>query len=156
MASVYLETTIPSYLTANLSRDLRIAAHQEITHEWWQKERDRFDLYISDTVVEEISLGNPEMIERRKEILKDITTLKLNRNVFDLFQEYSKRLGLPEKAKADLYHIAFAVQYKIDYLLTWNCSHIANGVVIQKLVKINNEMGLFIPLILTPEELLSD
>jgi len=154
MPTVYVETTIPSYLAAHPSRDLIIAAHQQITHEWWRVARSRFDLYISEAVLEEIRAGEPDAIVRRLQIVEGLPVLQLNDDVRTLVHEYDRRLGLVGRARADLPHFAFAVAYETDYLLTWNCSHIANGEIIRRLLEANAELNRFTPLIVTPEEIL--
>lgn len=149
MESVYIETTIISYLVAYPGRDLIVSAHQQITKEWWGVAQERFKLYISEAVLEEISLGDPIAAVRRQEIVQGLPVLELNKNVRKLVRNYEKNLGLPSKAKADLLHIAFAVEYEMDYLLTWNCSHIANGEVIRRLMTTNQRLKKSSPLILT-------
>jgi hypothetical protein len=88
------------------------------------------------------------------EIVKDLPILELNDDVRQLTRIYDQRLGLPPKAKADLLHISFAVSFEVDFLVTWNCAHIANGEVVRKLLHTNRELERNTPLILTPEELL--
>jgi hypothetical protein len=155
MATVYLETTIPSYLAADPSRDLIVAAHQQITHEWWRDAPERFELAISEAVLDEIQMGDRALVARRLTFVDEATILPFNQTVQSLIETYSKKLGLTGKARLDVPHFAFAVAYEIDYLVTWNCAHIANGIVIQRLRCINEAMGLWMPLIVTPEELLS-
>jgi hypothetical protein len=154
MPTVYLETTIPSYLAAQPSRDLIIAAHQQITHEWWHNARDRFELYVSEAVLGEIRAGDPEAAARRLEILRGLPVLAMNDDVRTLVHEYDRRLGLVGGARADLPHFAFAVAYEVDYLLTWNCSHIANGEIIRRLIHANAALNRWTPLVVTPEEIL--
>jgi hypothetical protein len=153
MLNAYLVTSIPSYLAAYPSRDLIVAAHQQITHEWWHNARHHFNFYISEAVLEELRKGDPEAAERRLKIVENISVLQLNENVSSLVRIYDKKLGLSGSAKADLPHFAFTVAYKMDYLITWNCSHIANGEIMRRLLDINLELGLFLPLIVTPEEI---
>ena len=154
MESVYLETTVVSYLVAYPSRDLIVSAHQQITREWWDMVKNRFDIFISEAVIEEISAGDKNAATRRLKIVQGLPILELSENVRKLVRIYEKNLGLPERARADLVHIAFAVAYEMDYLLTWNCSHIANGEVIRRLFQLNQGIKRETPLILTPEELL--
>ncbi|REJ86766.1 MAG: DNA-binding protein [Planctomycetota bacterium] len=154
MPSLYLETTIPSYLAAFPSRDLIIAAHQQMTHEWWRTASDRFDLYISEAVLDEIHAGDRDAADRRKQLVDGLPILELSDDVAALVDSYDDRLGLLGRARADLLHIAFAVAYEMDYLVTWNCRHIANGETIRRLVDANTELGRFTPVIVTPEELL--
>lgn len=154
MPSVYLETTIPSYLAAHPSRDLIIAAHQQITHDWWRSARHRFDLYISEAVLDEIQAGDAEAAARRLENVEGVPILEFSHDVNALVVAYDDRLGLVGRARADVVHIAFAVAYEMDYMVTWNCRHIANGVMIRRLADANTELGRATPVIVTPEELL--
>ena len=154
MKTVYLETTIPSYLAAKPSRDLIVSAHQQVSHQWWDHAKGRFRVVISEAVLEEIRMGDPQVSERRRSIVRGLEILALTDDVRQLVHIYQEELQLPQKAEADLLHIGFAVSYKVDYLLTWNCKHIANGEVIQRLLNTNQKLNRFTPLILTPEELL--
>ena len=153
MPTVYLETTIPSYLAGRPSRDLIIAAHQQITHDWWNQAQAKFQLFISEAVLEEIRSGDPEVAARRLEIVEGLPVLAIRSDVRDLVRIYHEQLGLPPQAGADAVHIALAVAYELDYLVTWNCKHIANGQVIHRLLKLNQKLGRATPVILTPEEL---
>ena len=153
-SSLYLESTIPSYLAAHPSRDLIVAAHQQITHDWWQQARRNFDLYISEAVLEEIHAGDADAASRRQSFVEGLSILALTDEVAALAEEYHSRLGLPPGAQLDGVHLAYAVVYEIGYLLTWNCKHLANGVIIQRLQTINLSLGCFTPVIVTPGELL--
>jgi hypothetical protein len=123
---VYLETTIPSYLTSSPSRDLVKAAHQQITREWWQ-DRARFDLYISQVVLREASGGDAEAARLRLEVLRGIPVLALSPAASRLAQQLVEQGALPGNAAVDSLHIAIAVVNGMDYLLTWNCTHIASA-----------------------------
>ena len=155
MSTVYLETTIPSYLVAHPSRDLVTAAHQQVSHEWWDTARERFDLYVSEAVLDEIRAGDPDFAARRLELVAELGVLSLTDDVASLIRAYHRRLGLVGSATADLPHFAYAVAYHMDYLVTWNCRHIANGQVIRRLAVVNGELGRQTPVIVTPEELLT-
>ena len=154
MASVYLETTIPSYLAAYPSRDLIIAAHQQITHDWWRDARDRFDLYISEAVLNEIRVGDADAAARRLEFVEGLPVLELNDDVRNLVHEYDERLGLLERGRADLPHFAFAVGYEMDYLVTWNCRHIANATMRSQIERVCRNAGYEPAIICTPDELM--
>jgi predicted nucleic acid-binding protein len=154
MATAYVETTIPSYLTSRSSRDLVIAAHQQLTQEWWDGARQEFELVISQAVVDEIRAGDISLSARRLEIIRELPVLGLNDAVRSLAGTYSKGLGLHPGAATDVLHIAYAVAYEVDYLVTWNCRHIANGHVIRRLQQINRKAEMTTPVIVTPEELL--
>lgn len=154
MARLYLETSVISYLAALPSRDLIVAAHQQISHVWWPRARERFEVLISEAVLEEIRAGNPQAAARRLELVEDVPVLEVNADVRSLVRWYDENLGLRGRARADLPHFAFAVAYDLDYLVTWNCSHIANGEVIQRLQELNRSARRSTPVIVTPEELL--
>ena len=124
---VYLETTIPSYLTARPSRDLVTAAHQQITREWWDTRRHAFDLFVSQMVIDEASAGDPEAATRRLEIVVLLPLLDPQAEGIALAQMLIDHIPLPPGAAADALHIAIAVVNGMDYLLTWNCTHIANA-----------------------------
>jgi len=152
--SIYLETTVVSYYTSKPSRDIVALAHQEITRQWWPIAIRRYDIFISEVVTEEASFGDPEAAKRRLEELKDFPHLELNDKVEEMAQVYMERLNIPEKSFRDAAHLAIACVHNIDYLVTWNCAHLANGEVIKKLMKINESIGIHTPIICTPEELM--
>jgi len=154
MASAYLETTIPSYLTSRPSRDLVIAAHQQLTHDWWRGARRDLELVVSEAVLAEIREGDSDFADQRLKIVQELPVLSLNGDVRTLVKVYARGLGLHPEAAADVLHIAFAVAYEVDYLVTWNCKHIANGHVIRRLQEINTKERRATPVIVTPEELL--
>lgn len=150
---VYLETTIPSYLTSSPSRDLVKAAHQQITREWWQ-DRARFDLYILQVVLKEASGGDAEAARLRLEALRDIPVLALSPAASRLAQQLVQQGALPENAAVDSLHIAIAVVNGMDYLLTWNCTHIASAAMRHTIEAICRANGYETPVLCTPEELM--
>jgi hypothetical protein len=151
---VYRETTIPSYLMARPSRDLITAAHQQITREWWETRRQDFDLFISQMVIDEASAGDQEAAARRLEILATLPLLDPGDEAAELAQALIEHIPLPESAAADALHIAIAVVNGMDYLLTWNCTHIANAALRGKIEAVCRRQGFEVPIICTPEELL--
>ena len=120
-AKVYIETTIVSYLTARPGSDLIIAAHQQITRDWWQNRRACFDLFISQAVIEEASAGDPQAAADRLQVLAQIRVLGLNESALQLARALVAKGPLPEKAAVDALHIALATVHGMDYLLNWNC-----------------------------------
>lgn len=150
--TVYVETTVPSYLTAWPSRDLVRAAHQQITREWWNH-RDEFDLYLSRLVVQECEGGDAQAASDRIAALKGIPLLAQGPEVSALAESLMRDVPLPEKAAADSLHIATAAVHRMKYLLTWNCAHIANVVLRRKIEAVCRAAGFEPPLICTPEEL---
>ncbi len=152
--TVYIETSVISYYTSDPSRDLIIAAHQQITYEWWKDILPLVEPYISQAVIEEISRGDLIYSKKRLKSVKDFSILELLPNVNRIAQKYIKALQLPSSAEADAYHLAVAVYHGIDYIISWNCKHIASGRVRRILENLNSEMAIITPVICTPEELL--
>ncbi len=150
---VYLETTIPSYLTAWPSRDLIRTAHQQITREWWQH-RHQFDLYVSQVVLREARGGDEAAAAQRLEALEGVAVLQLNDAARSLARDLVEQGPLPEKAAVDALHIAVAVVSGMDYLMTWNCTHIANAKMRNKIEALCRSSGYEPPVICTPEELM--
>lgn len=152
--SVYIETTVISYLTAWLSRDLIRAAHQQITQEWWHNRRNDFELFVSAFVIKEASAGDTEASGERLKILENIPLLDVNSEVENLAKDLIIQKALPEKSATDALHISVASVYGIDYLLSWNCKHIANAEMQDAIKKVCEENGCKFPKICTPEVLL--
>jgi predicted nucleic acid-binding protein len=153
---LYLETTIPSYLTSRPSRDLIIAGHQQITREWWERRRDAFQLYLSQLVIDEASAGDPAAARERLETLRDLPLLDITPEVTELASRILASGKIPRKAAADAAHIAIAAVHGMDFLVTWNCVHIANATNARALARICREHGLDCPVIRTPEELMGE
>jgi predicted nucleic acid-binding protein len=151
---LYLETSVISYLVGRLSKDMIILFRQLITREWWDKEHDKFDLYVSSFVREEIAKGDVRLREVRLNIIKDITQLGHNKKIATIAEQYIEFLKLPPKATIDAFHLATASYYEMDYLLTWNLTHLANRIFVRKYEEKNSELGLSSPVICTPEDLL--
>ena len=155
-ATVYLETTVISYLTAWRSRDLVMAAQQQITEEWWNFCRAKYDLYVSQIVIREAGGGDPSAAKRRLEVLEDIPLLDVTQEVQHFALELLQKVPLPERAEADALHIALAVVHGMHYVLTWNCRHIANAALRPRIESVARMAGYQPPVICTPQELLED
>ncbi len=154
--SVYIETTIPSYLTAWRSPELLMAANQEATRKWWDESRAKFELFISELVIDEISNGDPDAVKRRMTVVEDLPELALTDKAEALAAKLLLGAALPQKAKADALHIAIATVHGVDYLLTWNCTHIANAIMRPKIESICRAAGYEPPVICTPPELVEE
>jgi hypothetical protein len=152
--TVYIETSILGYLTARSSRDLVVAANMEITREWWDRRSSEFQLYSSQAVIKEAALGDTLIATQRLEIVRNLALLDLNQSVLDLAEQFLERSNLPAKADIDAVHIATATIHRMDYLLTWNCKHIANAQIQRKLAEISINLGYELPILCTPYELL--
>ncbi|MCT7972103.1 type II toxin-antitoxin system VapC family toxin [Laspinema olomoucense] len=154
--TVYIETSILGYLTARSTKNLIIAANMEITRDWWERRRNAFTLYTSEAVLEEVAQGDPAIAAQRLEILDNFPLLTLNQAVESLAAQFLDRSNLPPKAKIDAIHIAAATVHGMDYLLTWNCKHIANAQIQGKLAEISLDCGYVLPVLCTPNELMGD
>jgi hypothetical protein len=153
-STVYIETTIISYLTAWPSRDVIRLSHEMLTRDWWAKHRHSFELYASDFVIEEASRGDPAAAAKRIEALANVPLLPINQSTTELAQRLAVSLALPSRARLDAAHVAISAVYGMTFLLTWNCTHLANGVLADKIDRTCLEAGFRAPRILTPELLM--
>ncbi|NEQ89158.1 MAG: type II toxin-antitoxin system VapC family toxin [Moorea sp. SIO2I5] len=154
--TVYIETSIIGYLTARSSNNLILMANVEATREWWDTRRTLFSLYISQVVLDEVGRGDPEIANRRLELLSNFPLLEVNEAAQNLGAKFISKSNLPPKATDDALHIALATVYGLDYLLTWNCKHIANAQIQKKLAQISFDAGYELPTICTPYELMGE
>ncbi|MEX0725101.1 MAG: type II toxin-antitoxin system VapC family toxin [Planctomycetaceae bacterium] len=155
-STVYLETSIVGYLASRPSRDLITAANQQLTREWWDAHRERYELYVSETVIAECSAGDSTAAQERLEAIRDIPILDVTEAAETLASELIKRIPLPKNAEVDALHIAVAAVNGIEYLLTWNCTHIANASFQSRIEMICRSAGLEPPTICTPQQLMED
>lgn len=152
LQSVYLETTIPSYLASRPSKDLILAGEQLLTHEWWETKRNDFHLFISELVLDEASAGDQGAAQRRLAAIKDIDVLVADESTLNLAKALINSGLIPPKAAADATHVAIASRYEIDLLLTWNCRHIANAQILKALSRVVEDNGYTLPVVCTPIE----
>lgn len=154
MESVYIETTVISYLVSRPSRDILVAAHQQTTNEWWTSRRHEFECFISQVVIDEIQAGDIEAAEKKMEEIGDFAVLEATIEAERLTEAIVEGGAIPKRAVRDAAHITIAAVNNIDYLLTWNCSHLANAQIIRRVSVICNSEGYSMPVICTPEELM--
>jgi predicted nucleic acid-binding protein len=152
----YLETTVVSYLTARASRDLIVAAHQKLTRVWWERRRKRFELYCSQLVIREAAAGDTRAARRRLEVLEPLPLLEITDAAGQLARDLVTEAPIPKRALEDALHIALATVHGMDYLLTWNCKHIANAEIRNAVTAVCGAHGYEPPVICTPEELMGD
>jgi predicted nucleic acid-binding protein len=153
---VYIETSVVSYLKAWPSRDVVILGHQHTTREWWEKYRDNFDVYTSELVVIEAGAGDEEAARERLEALAILPVLAISPEAKTLAKRLIKEGAFPTNAEADAYHLAIAATNGLDYLLTWNCRHLANATMRPIIEDVCRDAGVEPPLICTPDELLAE
>ena len=150
---VYLETSVVSYLTARPSKNVIEAGHQQSTYQFWNR-RDNFDLYVSELVLTECAAGDPDAAGNRLAALRGIKLLDITMYCIELAKDLVAAGIVPAKASEDALHIAIATVHFSDYLLTWNCRHIANPEIQAQIANKFQAKGLFLPFICTPEELM--
>ena len=156
MKTVYVETSVISYLASAPSRDLRVAAWQQITAQWWEQEKSRYELFASELVLAEAAAGDQNAAQRRLDKLVGIPNLKVSDEAKVLAARLISDGGMPARAEADALHVAIANVHAIDYLLTWNCRHIDNAATKPVVRAICAIAGYACPEICTPLELLSE
>jgi predicted nucleic acid-binding protein len=154
-APTYLDSNVISYLTAWPSRDVVSLAHQQLTREWWDRQRHGFELHASELVLFEIGRGDPTAAQARLEFVRHLPILRITPEARVLADQIFRATTLPDKAAADALHIALAAVSGMDFLLTWNCTHIANGVVLKIVNAVCRDHGYEPPIVCTPEELLA-
>ena len=148
--SLYLESTVPSYLTAKESTDVIKAARQSITKMFWEQEKVKYRLVISQYVINECKLGDPVAAQKRLELIANIPVLEETESVSSLADIYQDLLRIPDKAKTDCFHLAICVVAKVHFLLSWNCTHLGFNAYL-KIREYNEKHGYWTPLLVTPE-----
>jgi hypothetical protein len=156
MKRAYIETSLISYLTARPSRDLIVAARQQITLEWWERRRRDFKLVTSQVVLDEASRGDADAARLRLALLEGVALLQVTPEAEELAHAIIVEGVLPDRAFADALHIAVATVHEVDYLITWNCAHIANAEILPRIGQTCATFGFRLSFICTPDELLGD
>ena len=149
----YLETSVISYATGRLSRQLMVAAQQQYTTEWLVGAADCFDLYVSEVVVVEAAQGAPEAVTRRIALIQQYAAIGMSNDAEHLAAELIRRHSMPTRARTDALHVAIAAVSAMDYLVTWNCTHINNAAMRPRIERCCAELGYHCPVICTPLEL---
>jgi predicted nucleic acid-binding protein len=152
--SVYLETSIVSYLAGRRSRDVIVSARQRLTHTWWRTRRAAFDVYISQAVLDEVRAGDAEAARKRLALASELAILDMSPAVTNLATALIAGVPLPAKAAADAVHIAVAAYHGVQFLLTWNSTHMANAELRPRIEQVCREGGYEPPILCTPDELM--
>ena len=152
--TIYIETSVISYAIARYSRDLVITAHQQVTRDWWDLALPKYEAFVSPIVIDEISRGDAEAAQLRLNKVSSFLILEIVPEVRRLADAYFKAIQVPEKARADTYHLALTAWHGIDFLASWNCTHIVNGGIKMIIEQVNADFGIRTPIICTPEELM--
>ena len=155
METVYIETTIVSYLVADPSQDILKVAKQQATRDWWQQ-RNRYLCVVSQEVLDEASEGDAEQARRRLAALTGLQRLAITGEVRALAENFMASGAMPAKAARDAVHLAVATVFGADILLSWNCRHLVNRHILRRLEEVAGQQGLRLPLVCMPLELLED
>ena len=151
--SVYIESSVISYLVARPSRDVVVAAHQAITEAWWQSQRAEFDLFVSSLVIQEISRGDAAASEKRLQAVDNIPLLATSPEAQRLAEDLLAKGAVPANSEEDALHIAIAAAGGIEFLLTWNFKHINNAQTKAVITTVVESHGFACPILCSPEEL---
>jgi hypothetical protein len=154
--SVYIETSIVSYLAARPSRDPVTLRNQQLTHAWWNSRRQDYALFTSQSVIDEAAVGDPQMARARLALLAIIPVMKVGDPEILLARALQHQVPLPQRAKGDAMHIAAAATRGIDYLLTWDRKHIANPRLEARIGRILLAHGYAPPMLCTPDDLMEN
>ena len=152
--TVYIETSVVSYLAARPSRDVVIAAYQQVTREWWSNARERFELVSSELVAKEARAGDADAARARVELLESVTLLDVTEDAVELTRKLLDLGAVPRRAADDAAHIAIAVTNGVDYLTTWNFRHIVNAAMRPRIEHVCLSAGYQPAIICTPSELI--
>jgi hypothetical protein len=152
--TVYLDTTIPSFLTAWASHNPERARKQRVTREWWELHRWQFDIRISEHVRSEADKGDARAARERREVLQSLKEVEPKLGAEELANALMKGCGLSEKTRIDARHVALAAAHSLQFLLYWNCRHMANDVLRPKMMHICIKAGYDCPRIVTPDEIM--
>jgi predicted nucleic acid-binding protein len=151
--TVYIETTIVGHLTSRVPKDPIVAGQMLQTRKWWKEESSRFELFTSQIVLNEISRGDPKAAAERMAAIAAVPLLSIPESIWELADELLARGALPARARTDAVHVAIAATNAVQYLLTWNCRHLANADLRARIEEVCRERGHSSLKICTPFEL---
>ena len=154
MQIVYIETSIVSFLRENPAASTTSVERQALTRRWWNLQRHHYELVTSQYVLDEANMGSATLANERLRHLAGIPLLPLNERIDELAAEIVARAILPAEAIVDALHIACAAVSQVDYLLTWNCTHIANPMILPRVFRTLDDFALPFPVICTPKDML--
>lgn len=154
--TLYIETSIVSYLAARPSRDPVTLRNQQLTHAWWNERRHEFQLFTSRAVLDEIDRGDPVMAARRMALLASVPVMELHHPELLLARTLQQQLPLPPRAREDALHIAAAATHGMVYLLTWDRKHIANPRLEARIRRILLAYEYVAPVMCTPQDLMEN
>ena len=151
---VYIETTIPSFYYTE-RQDVESQARMHWTRRWWKEFSSEFFLISSAAVIAELSRGVSDQVQPRLELLQSVRLVPINEEVETIARIYIDKQVMPRDPQGDALHLAVAAFHKADFLLTWNCVHLANPNKFQQIRLLNFDLGLTSPTLTTPLNFLS-
>jgi len=154
-SKVYIETTIPSFYYEDRT-DAAAIARRDWTQQWWNNKRQNYELLTSIAVLNELQSGDYSKKENCLNLLSQLFLITVEQEIIDIVQVYIKHKVMPCDPVGDALHLALASYHKCDFLLTWNCKNLANANKFGHIRQINGLLGLYVPSIVTPLELLED
>ena len=152
---VYIETTIASYYF-EIRPEPEMVARRNWTREWWESERERYELVTSAAVLEELERGEYPVRSNALALLRDLPLVANVPEIIPIVNAYVARHVMPADPRGDALHLALASYHRCHFLLTWNCRHLANANKFEHIRHVNAELGLYSPILATPVELLED
>jgi predicted nucleic acid-binding protein len=152
MKSVYIETSIPSFYHET-REEPEMVARRHWTRHWWDQCASRYDLVTSEGVVAELQEGEYKTQAAAVDLVANLPQLEVVNDIADIIDVYLANHLMPKERLGDALHLALASFHKCDFLLTWNCSHIANANKFEHIRIVNTRLGLFVPALVTPMEL---
>ncbi len=153
MKKVYIESSVISYITAKPSRDLIVLARQALTIEWWESKRNKYEIYISELVLQEIASGDPVAAQKRLDVVSDVQNLEITLAAKELANILISEGAVPKNSLEDALHISTVAVQGVEYLLTWNFKHINNASTRSKITHVIENFGYISPILCSPEEL---
>jgi hypothetical protein len=155
LLKVYIETTIPSFYH-EVRTDIDSLARKNWTQHWWDFKRGEYDLVTSEAVIRELENGDYPSKKKALALLEGLPILEINYDILELVETYIARKLMPAEPAGDALHLALASYYGCDFLLTWNCRHLANPRIFQHIRRINVMLNVFVPVLITPIEFLEE
>ena len=150
---VYIETTIPSFYYETRT-ETEMVAMREWTQNWWDNQQHHYDLVTSIPVIEELENGDHPSKQATLELISKLPILPIHEEIEEVVEEYVTHYIMPNEPKGDALHLALASYHHCHFLLTWNCAHLANANKFEHIRHINTMLGLYVPILTTPYELL--
>ncbi len=156
-SKVYIETSIPSFYNEDRTEP-EVVARREWTKEWWDHQRDKYIVVTSPAVLDELgsSVYPQDKREKALNMINDLPLISIEPEIIEIVQVYIQHKVMPEDPVGDALHLALASYHKCDFLLTWNCKHLANANKYPHIRRVNTMLGLYVPLLVTPIELLGE